>query len=178
DPRALAAPPHNEVRKVMRRVYLDHNASTPVHPEVLATMMPYFSERFGNASSIHAFGREAREAIDVARESIAGFLGVTPDEIVFTSGGTESDNLAVKGVAGARPGGHIITTVVEHHALLRTCQALEKIGHPVTYLPVDGDGLVEPDDVRRALRPDTILISIQTANSESGTLMPVAEIGK
>jgi cysteine desulfurase len=162
----------------MRRVYLDHNASTPVHPEVLAAMMPYFSERFGNASSIHGFGREAREGIDVARESIAQFLGVTPDEIVFTSGGTESDNLAVKGVAGAHPGGHIISTVVEHHALLRTCQALEKIGHPVTYLPVDGDGLVDPDDVRRALRPGTILISIQTANSETGTLMPITEIGR
>jgi cysteine desulfurase len=166
------------VKNVMRRVYLDHNASTPVHPEVLAAMMPYFSERFGNASSIHGFGREAREGIDVARESIARFLGVTPEEIVFTSGGTESDNLAVKGVVGARPGGHIITTVVEHHALLRTCQALEKLGHAVTYLPVDGDGLVDPDDVRRALRPDTILISIQSANSETGTLMPIEEIGR
>jgi cysteine desulfurase len=162
----------------MRRVYLDHNASTPVHPDVLAAMLPYFSERFGNASSIHGFGREARDGIDVAREKIAGFLGVTPDEIVFTSGGTESDNLAVKGVAGARPGGHIVTTAVEHHALLRTCQALEKAGHAVTYLPVDGEGLIDPDDVRRALRPDTILISIQTANSESGTLMPVQEIGR
>ena len=131
----------------MRRVYLDHNASTPVHPDVLAAMLPYFSERFGNASSIHGFGREARDGIDVAREKIAGFLGVTPEEIVFTSGGTESDNLAVKGVAGAKPGGHIVTTVVEHHALLRTCQALEKSGHPVTYLPVDGDGLIDPDEV-------------------------------
>ena len=161
----------------MRRVYLDHNASTPVHPDVLTAMLPYFSERFGNASSIHGFGREARDGIDVARESIAGFLGVTPEEIVFTSGGTESDNLAVKGVAGARPGGHVVTTQVEHHAVLRTCQALEQAGHAVTYLPVDGDGLVDPDDVRRALRPDTVLISIQTANSESGTLMPVEEIG-
>ena len=162
----------------MRRVYLDHNASTPVHPDVLAAMLPYFAERFGNASSIHGFGREARDGIDAARETIATFLGVAPEEIVFTSGGTESDNLAVKGVAGARPGGHIVTTVVEHHALLRTCQALEKAGHAVTYLPVDGDGLVDPDDVRRALRPDTILISIQTANSETGTLMPVKEIGR
>jgi cysteine desulfurase len=162
----------------MRRVYLDHNASTPVHPDVLTAMLPYFSERFGNASSIHGFGREARDGIDVARESIAGFLGVTPEEIVFTSGGTESDNLAVKGVAGARPGGHIVTTVVEHHALLRTCQALEQAGHAVTYLPVDGEGLVDPDDVRRALRPDTILISIQTANSETGTLMPIEAIGR
>jgi cysteine desulfurase len=162
----------------MRRVYLDHNASTPVHPDVLTAMLPYFSERFGNASSIHSFGREARDGIDVARESIAGFLGVTPEEIVFTSGGTESDNLAVKGVAGARPGGHVVTTQVEHHAVLRTCQALEQAGHAVTYLPVDGEGLVDPDDVRRALRPDTVLISIQTANSESGTLMPVEEIGR
>ena len=128
----------------MRRVYLDHNASTPVHPDVLTAMLPYFSERFGNASSIHGFGREAREGIDVARETIAGFLGVSPEEIVFTSGGTESDNLAVKGVAGARPGGHVITTQVEHHAVLRTCQALEQAGHPVTYLPVDGEGLVDP----------------------------------
>jgi cysteine desulfurase len=110
----------------MRRVYLDHNASTPVHPDVLAAMLPYFSDRFGNASSIHGFGREARDAIDTAREAIAGFLGVTPEEIVFTSGGTESDNLAIKGVAGARPGGHVITTQVEHHAVLRTCQALEQ----------------------------------------------------
>jgi cysteine desulfurase len=162
----------------MRRVYLDHNASTPVHPDVLAAMLPYFSERFGNASSIHGFGREARDGIDTARETIAGVLGVTPEEIVFTSGGTESDNLAVKGVAGARPGGHVVTTQVEHHAVLRTCQALEQAGHAVTYLPVDGEGLVDPEDVLRALRPDTILISIQTANSETGTMMPIEEIGR
>lgn len=162
----------------MRRVYLDHNASTPVHPDVLAAMLPYFSERFGNASSIHGFGREARDGIDAARETIAGLLRVTPEEIVFTSGGTESDNLAVKGVAGARPGGHVVTTQVEHHAVLRTCQALEQAGHAVTYLPVDGQGLVDPDDVRRALRPDTVLISIQTANSETGTMMPIEEIGR
>jgi cysteine desulfurase len=162
----------------MRRVYLDHNASTPVHPDVLAAMLPYFSERFGNASSIHGFGREARDGIEGAREAIAAFLGVTSDEIVFTSGGTESDNLAIKGVAGARPGGHLITTQIEHHAVLRTCQALEKAGHAVTYLPVDGEGLVDPDDVRRALRPDTGLISIQSANSEIGTLMPIEDIGR
>lgn len=162
----------------MRRVYLDHNASTPVHPDVLAAMLPYFSERFGNASSIHGFGREARDGIDAARETIAGLLRVTPEEIVFTSGGTESDNLAVKGVAGARPGGHVVTTQVEHHAVLRTCQALEQAGHAVTYLPVDGEGLVDPDEVRRALRPDTVLISIQTANSETGTMMPIEEIGR
>ncbi|HZS33233.1 MAG TPA: cysteine desulfurase family protein [Methylomirabilota bacterium] len=161
-----------------RRVYLDHNASTPVHPDALAAMLPYFSERFGNPSSIHGFGREARDAVEAARDTIAGFLGVEPEEIVFTSGGTESDNLAIKGIAAAHPGGHIVTSVVEHHAVLRTCQALEKAGHPVTYVRVDGDGLVDPDDVRRALRPDTILVSIQGANSEVGTVMPVEEIGR
>ena len=162
----------------MRRVYLDHNASTPVHPEVLAAMLPYFSERFGNASSIHGFGREARDAVDGARETIARFLGARPEEVVFTSGGTESDNLAVKGVAGAHPGGHIVTSQVEHHAVLRTCQALERAGHPVTYLPVDGEGRVDPDDVRRALRPETVLVSIQHGNSEVGTVMPIEEIGR
>lgn len=162
----------------MRRVYLDHNASTPVHPEVVAAMLPYLSERFGNPSSIHGFGREARDALEAARETLARFLGVAPEEIVFTSGGTESDNLAIKGVAGARPGGHIITSQVEHHAVLRTCEALERAGHAVTYLPVDGDGLVDPEDVRRALRPDTILVTVQGANSEVGTVMPVEEIGR
>ncbi len=161
-----------------RRVYLDHNASTPVHPDALAAMLPYFSERFGNPSSIHGFGREARDAVETVRETMAGFLGVGPEEIVFTSGGTESDNLAIKGVAAAHPGGHIVTSVVEHHAVLRTCQALEKAGHPVTYVRVDGTGLVDPDDVRRALRPETVLISIQAANSEVGTVMPVEEIGR
>jgi cysteine desulfurase len=162
----------------MRRVYLDHNASTPVHPEVLEAMLPYFAQAFGNPSSIHGFGREARDAVEAAREHIAGFLGVTPEEMVFTSGGTESDNLAVKGVAQAHPGGHIITSQVEHHAVLRTCQALERSGWSVTYLPVDGDGLVDPDDVRRAIRPDTILITIMYVNSEVGTIMPVEEIGR
>jgi cysteine desulfurase len=160
-----------------RPIYLDHNASTPVHPEVLEAMLPYFSERYGNASSVHSYGREARDAVDAARETIAGFLGVDVEEVVFTSGGTESDNLAIKGVAQVRPGCHLITSQVEHHAVLRTCQALERAGHPVSYLPVDGDGLVDPDDVRRALRPDTGLISIMFANSEVGTIMPVAEIG-
>lgn len=162
----------------MRRIYLDHNASTPVHPDVLAAMLPYFSERFGNASSIHGFGREARDAVETAREEIAGFLGVTPEEMVFTSGGTESDNLAIKGVAHAHGKGHIVTSQVEHHAVLRTCQALEQGGYAVTYLPVDGDGLVDPDDVRRAIRPDTVLVSIMYANSEVGTIMPIEEIGR
>jgi cysteine desulfurase len=162
----------------MRRVYLDHNASTPVHPEVLAAMLPYFSERYGNPSSIHGFGREARDAVDAARDEIVRFLGVTPEEFVFTSGGTESDNLAIKGVAHARGRGHVITSQVEHHASLRSCQALERSGFTVTYLPVDGTGMVDPDDLRRAIRPDTILITIMYANSEVGTIMPVGEIGR
>jgi cysteine desulfurase len=160
-----------------RRVYLDHNASTPVHPEVVAEMLPYFGQVFGNPSSVHAFGREAREAVDLARERVAGFLRTRPDEIVFTSGGTESDNFGIKGLAWARGRGHVITSKIEHHAVLRTCQALEAQGFAVTYLPVDGDGRVDPDDVRRALRPDTIAISIMHANSEVGTLQPVRAIG-
>src|SRR5437667_4261572 len=161
-----------------RRVYLDHNASTPVHPDAVAGMLPSLGERFGNPSSIHGFGREAREGLETARERMADFLRVGKDEIVFTSGGTESDNLAVKGVALARGGGHIVTSQVEHHAVLRSCQALERLGFTVTYLPVDGDGLVDPDDVRRAFRPDTILVTIMHANSEVGTIEPVAEIGR
>ncbi|MBI2553700.1 MAG: IscS subfamily cysteine desulfurase [Candidatus Rokubacteria bacterium] len=159
------------------RVYLDHNASTQVHPEVVAAMLPYFGERFGNPSSVHGFGREAREGLEIAREQIADFLRVGKEEVVFTSGGTESDNLAIKGVAGARGSGHIITSQIEHHAVLRTCEVLEGQGFAVTYLPVDGDGLVNPDDVRRAIRPDTILITIMHANSEVGTIEPVEAIG-
>ena len=161
-----------------RRVYLDHNASTPVHPEVLQAMLPYFSERFGNPSSVHGFGRESREGIDTAREQIAAFLKVSKDEIVFTSGGTESDNLGIKGVAAARRAGHIITSQIEHHAVLRTVQTLEQEGFTATYLPVDGDGMVNPDDVRAALRPDTIAVSLMGANSEVGTLQPIREIGR
>ena len=161
-----------------RRVYLDHNASTPVHPEVLETMLPYFSERFGNPSSIHGFGREAREGLDTARERISSFLRVSKDEVVFTSGGTESDNMAIKGVAAARGRGHLVTSAVEHHAVLRTCETLAKQGFDLTVLPVDGHGRVNPDDVRRAMRPDTILVTIMHANSEVGTIQPVAEIGR
>ncbi len=160
-----------------RRVYLDHNASTPVHPEVLAEMLPYFSDVFGNPSSVHAFGRAAREAVDVARERVAGFLSVRPEEVVFTSGGTESDNFAVKGLALARGRGHLITSRIEHHAVLRTCEALESQGFDVTYLPVDDQGRLDPDDVKRAIRPDTIAISVMHANSEVGTIQPIAEIG-
>ncbi len=161
-----------------RRVYLDHNASTPVHPEVVEAMLPYFAERFGNPSSVHAFGREAREGLETAREQIAHFLRVGKEEIVFTSGGTESDNMAVKGVAMARGRGHIITSRIEHHAVLRTCESLETLGFEVTYLPVDDHGMVDPDEVRRHLRPDTILVSVMHANSEVGTLEPVREIGR
>ncbi|RPH85630.1 MAG: aminotransferase class V-fold PLP-dependent enzyme [Candidatus Rokuibacteriota bacterium] len=160
-----------------RRVYLDHNASTPVHPEVLAEMLPFFSEQFGNPSSVHGFGREARAGLDLARERVARFLAVAPEEIVFTSGGTESDNLGVKGLAWARGRGHLITSKVEHHAVLRACQWLEGQGFAVTYVGVDGHGMVDPDDVKRAIRPDTIGISIMHANSEVGTVQPVGAIG-
>ena len=160
-----------------RRVYLDHNASTPVHPEVLAEMLPYFGDVYGNPSSVHGFGREARAAVDVARDRVATFLRVRPDELVFTSGGTESDNFGLKGLALARGGGHLITSTIEHHAVLRSAQALEAQGFAVTYLPVDQTGMVDPGDVRRALRPDTIAISIMHANSEVGTIQPVAAIG-
>ncbi len=161
-----------------RRVYLDHNASTPVHPEVVQAMLPYFGERFGNPSSVHAFGRDAREGLETARDQIAHFLRVGKEEIVFTSGGTESDNMAVKGVAMARRRGHIITSQIEHHAVLRAVQYLETLGFDATYLPVDQLGTVDPDDVRRALRAETILITIMHANSEVGTIEPVAEIGR
>jgi cysteine desulfurase len=161
-----------------RSVYLDHNASTPVHPEVLQAMLPYFSERFGNASSVHGFGREAREGLETAREQIAGFLRVSKDEIVFTSGGTESDNLGIKGIAAARRSGHIVTSQIEHHAVLRTCETLEAQGFTVTYLPVDEYGMVRPEDLEKAIRPDTILVSLMHANSEVGTLQPMSELGK
>jgi cysteine desulfurase len=159
------------------RVYLDHNASTPVHPEVLAAMLPFFGEVYGNPSSVHAFGRAARDAVDDARATIARFLGRRPEEIVFTSGGTESDNFGVKGLALARGAGHVITSRIEHHAVLRTCEALEAQGFDVTYLPVDDQGRLDPDDVKRALRPDTLAISVMHANSEVGTIQPIAEIG-
>ena len=160
-----------------RRVYLDHNASTPVHAEVLAELLPFFSEQFGNPSSVHGFGREARAGLDTARERVGRFLGVAPEEIVFTSGGTESDNLGVKGLAWARGRGHLITTKIEHHAVLRACQWLEGQGFTVTYVGVDGSGMVDPEDVKRAIRPDTIGVSIMHANSEVGTIQPIAAIG-
>jgi cysteine desulfurase len=161
-----------------RRVYLDHNASTPVHPEVMAEMTPYFAEVFGNPSSVHGFGRDARVGLDQARERIGSFLKVPADQIVFTSGGTESDNFGVKGLALARGRGHVITSRIEHHAVLRSVQALEAQGFAATYLPVDRHGMVDPDDGRRAIRPDTVAISVMHANSEVGTLQPVAAIGR
>src|ERR1700722_6453103 len=160
----------------MRRVYLDNNATTPVLPEVLEAMRPYFGETFGNASSIHHHGQETRAAVERARDSVALLLGCRPAEIVFTSGGTESDNLAIAGLAFA--GDHILTSTIEHHAVLQACKHLGETGCEVTYLPVDGRGLVDPDDVRRALRPHTKLISIMLANNETGVLQPVEEIGK
>ena len=160
----------------MRRVYLDNNATTPVLPEVLGAIRPYFGERFGNASSIHHHGQETRAAVERARESVADLLGCRASEIVFTSGGTEGDNLAIFGLA--RPGDHIISSTIEHHAVLNSCKHLETAGCEVTYVPVDGRGLVDPDDVRRALRPNTRLITITMANNETGVLQPVEEIGK
>ena len=164
----------------MRRVYLDHNATTPVAPEVLAAMLPYFSEEYGNASSIHTFGQHARGAVEEARESVAELLGGRPAEIVFSSGGTESNNHAIFGAVGAAHGGpkHVITSAIEHSAVLDPCSALEKRGVVVTVLPVDREGVVNPEDVRRAIRPETVLITIMLANNELGTIEPMEEIGK
>jgi cysteine desulfurase len=160
----------------MRRVYLDNNATTPVLPEVFEAMRPYFAEQFGNASSIHHHGQETRAAVERARESVAALLGCRASEVVFTSGGTEGDNLAISGLT--RAGDHVISSTIEHHAVLNSCKRLEAMGCEVTYIPVDDRGLVDPDDVRRALRPQTKLITIMMANNETGVLQPVAEIGK
>jgi cysteine desulfurase len=160
----------------MRRIYLDNNATTPVLPEVFEAMRPYFTERFGNASSIHHHGQETRAAVENARESVAELLGCSASEIVFTSGGTEGDNLAIAGLVA--PGDHVITSSIEHHAALHACKHLEEAGCDVTVLPVDGRSLVDPADVKRALRPNTKLISIMMANNETGVLQPVEGIGK
>jgi cysteine desulfurase len=160
----------------MRRVYLDNNATTPLLPEVFEAMRPYFFEKFGNASSIHQQGQQARGAVERAREQVADLLNCRPAEIVFTSGGTEGDNLALLGMM--KPGDHIITSAIEHHAVLNACKRLEEMGCTVTYLPVDGRALIDPDDVSRELRPETKLISIIMANNETGVLQPVGEIGK
>ena len=160
----------------MRRVYFDNNATTPVLPEVFEAMRPYFSEHFGNASSIHHHGQETRAAVERARESVAALLGCRAQEVVFTSGGTEGDNLAIFGIV--RQGDHVISSTIEHHAVLNSCKHLQAIGCEVTYVPVDGQGLIDPDNVRRALRPNTKLITIMMANNETGVLQPVEEIGK
>ena len=160
----------------VQRIYLDNNATTPVLPEVLREMQRYYAEYFGNASSIHHHGQETRAAVERARESVAALLDCSGSEIVFTSGGTEADNLAIFGLTQA--GDHVITSTIEHHAVLNSCKHLEGAGCEVTYVRVDGRGLVDPDDVRRALRPATKLITIMMANNETGVLQPVREIGK
>ena len=165
----------------MKRVYLDHNATTPVEPEVLAAMLPYFSGDYGNASSIHTFGQKARSAVETAREQVAALIGARPQEIVYTSGGTEADNHAIFGIAeSATPPAHIITSTIEHEAVLNTCQALEKRGFSVTYLPVDRDGQIDLAILREALRshPETALITVMHANNELGNVQSLEEIGR
>ncbi len=160
------------------KVYLDHAATTPVDKEVLEAMLPFFDEKFGNASSLHAYGREAREALEKSKEEVAKLINADADEIIFTGSGTESDNLAIKGIAFKHGRGHIITSKIEHPAVLETCKYLEKKGFDVTFLPVDEYGLVKPEDVENAIRDDTILISIMHANNEIGTIEPIEEIGE
>ena len=164
-----------------RVIYLDHAATTPVDPRVVEAMLPYFSERYGNASSIHSLGREARRALDQARADVAGILNCSPQEIVFTSCGTESDNLAIRGVAwnSRQRGGHIITSSIEHHAVSHTCEQMEEqFGFHVTYLPVDEYGRVDPADVEKAISDRTVLITIMYGNNEVGTIEPISEIGE
>ncbi len=160
----------------MRRIYLDANATTPLLPEVLEAMRPFLLESFGNASSIHQEGQHARWAVEQARASVAGFLGCRQSEVVFTGGGTESDNLAIFG--SIKAGDHVITSTVEHHAVLHAVERLGKRGVAVDFLPVDSQGVVCPDDIRRALRPNTRLISVMIANNETGVLQPIREIGQ
>lgn len=163
----------------MRKVYLDNAATTALSPRVLEAMLPYFTQHYGNPSSVHAFGREAKQGLDKARDQVAKALHCDPSEVIFTGCGTESDNTVLLGVAQRyrNKGKHIITTNVEHHAILHTCEYLEKQGYSVTYLPVDQDGLVTAEQVAAAIRPDTILVSIMFANNEVGTIMPIQEIG-
>jgi cysteine desulfurase len=164
----------------MRRIYLDHAATTPTHPEVVKAMLPYFTDAFGNPSSIYCYGQEAKGAIEEARTKVAELIGARSEEIVFTSGGTEADNFALKGAAYANEhkGNHIITTAIEHHAVLEVCKFLGKRGFKISYLPVDKHGLVAPDDVKKAITNKTILISVMHANNEVGTIEPVEEMGE
>jgi cysteine desulfurase len=165
---------------MFRRIYLDNSATTPIDREVLDAMLPYLTEIYGNASSIHFFGQQARAAVDKSRHQVAEILNARPNEIIFTSGGTEANNLAIRGLCEAnnKYGKHIITSNIEHSAVKNVCEDLEKRGYDVTYLPVYADGIVRIDDVKNALREDTILISIMTANNEIGTLQPIQEIGQ
>ncbi|QDR80835.1 cysteine desulfurase NifS [Sporomusa termitida] len=164
----------------MKRIYFDHSATTPVNREVAESMLEYMTEKYGNPSSVHSFGRETRKAVEEAREKVAALINAAPNEIIFTSGGTEGDNLAIKGVAygNRKKGNHIITTAIEHHAVLHTCEYLEKQGFTVTYLPVDEHAMISMDDLRNAITDKTILISIMFANNEVGTIQPVKEIGQ
>ena len=164
----------------MKNIYMDHNATTPVHPEVVEAMLPYYTEDYGNASSVHAFGRKARGAMEEAREKVSKLIGAQPREVIFTSGGTESDNAAIAGIAfeNSRKGKHIITSLVEHHAVMNTCKHLETHGFRVSYLGVDRYGMIDPDDVRKAIADDTALITIMYANNEIGAVEPLQEIGK
>jgi len=163
---------------MMSMVYLDHSATTPLDPEVLQAMMPYLTDEFGNASSVYGLGQRARQAIDQARDEVAAYYGVAAKEVIFTSGGTEGDNFAFQGIAqrNADRGRHVITSTIEHDAVLRSADALEQGGFEVTRLPVDRYGLVDPADLGRALRPDTILVSIMHANNEIGTIEPIQEL--
>jgi len=164
----------------MKRIYLDYAATTPTHPEVVKAMLPYFTQNFGNPSTIYTCGQEAKEAIEEARTKVAKLIGAQDEEIVFTSGGTEADNFALEGVAFAneKKGNHIITSSIEHHAVIETAKFLEKRGFNITYLPVDAYGLVDPNEMKKAITNKTILISIMHANNEVGTIEPIAEIGK
>ncbi|WP_427181322.1 cysteine desulfurase family protein [Paenibacillus sp. TC-CSREp1] len=164
----------------MQRIYLDHAASTPMHPRVAEAMMKVMTGQYGNASSIHAFGREAKRTVSGARDVIAASLGCFPDELVFTGGGTESDNLAIFGAVAARAdqGKHVITTLIEHHAVLHSCQELERQGFDVTYLGVDEYGRIRLEELREAIRPDTVLITMMYANNEVGTIQPIREVGE
>ena len=165
---------------MVRSIYLDHSSTTPVDPAVAEAMYPFFSDKYGNPSSLYTKGREAKKAMEEARQKVADLIGAKKEEVFFTGSGTESDNLAIKGIAykNKGKGNHIITSSIEHHAVLNTCKYLEKQGFDVTYLPVDSEGLVNPNDVENAITKKTILISIMHANNEIGTIQPIAEIGK
>lgn len=162
----------------MQRIYLDHSATTPLDKEVLQKMLPYFTEMFGNANSMHTFGQEGAYAVDAARRKIASLIGAKPNEIYFTSGGTEADNWAIKGMASKlkEKGNHIITSSIEHAAILASCRQLERQGFRVTYLPVDNKGRVRPEDLRAAITKETILVSVMLANNEIGTIQPIKEL--